>query len=86
MYVLINAIDADEDRGWELVPGKSTSVEPDMYEITPRGDDLLIRAEVKKQYGTGDRGGTPKTVVRRLVMNLNKQDLQKIAEAARALR
>jgi hypothetical protein len=82
MYVSIHAVDADTDDGPFSSKGKRTRVEPSGVEFHTFGTDLSIRAEVSETFGTGRRGGSAKTVNRRLIIELNKHDLARILEEA----
>jgi hypothetical protein len=82
MYVSIHAVDADIDEGPFSPKGKRTRVESTGLEFYTFGTDLSIRAKVSETFGTGRRGGSTKTVNRRLIIELNKHDLARILEEA----
>jgi|CXWL01.1.fsa_nt_gi hypothetical protein len=85
MKASIYAIDKEKDRGdnnWALPPGRETRVSPKDLKVSASSKTIDIYAKYEEQMSSGDRGGNPKIIVRRLFLSLDTEDIKRIVNEA----
>ncbi len=84
MYASISSVDDERYSGpfTGIDPSRGPTVDTSQIRILPSVNELSIHAEVHENFGTGNRGGQVKTIRRKLVINIDPENLQRIVDAA----
>jgi hypothetical protein len=81
MQVVINAINAVQDKGPQSLDGRRTRVEGPIDDVEATSEGVRIWAKDCKVHGTGERGGEVTSYVHHLFVLLEPTDLQRVFEA-----
>jgi hypothetical protein len=82
MEARLHVVDEERELYDRKSKGKNSWVSGDEYTIEPSSKELTIVAHTSEYIGSGDRGGTPKRIVRTLTLWLSPRDLKRFVNAA----
>jgi hypothetical protein len=82
MFAIIQAVNEENDTGDIFEEGRRFKVNTPDITISAHGGTVHVEANCQEDIGDGTRGGTPTTIVRRLHLALDVQELIRIINAS----
>jgi hypothetical protein len=82
MEARLHAVDAERENYDRKSNGKKSWVWGDDYTIEQSSKELTVTARTSEFFGSGERGGIPKNIVRELTLWLSPRDLKRLVNAA----